>query len=253
MKTNTILTIIAASITLLTGCSTSDFTLAGRKFRTIGAPTTKLGMTGFKHRAGHNSIYSTEYRPDYLRNPEAKLAVSVVTRQHTEITGSTAAEVTAKPTVAVAGTGLAGASAKGKWEETLNGDFDLVIAEESIAHRLNLPSNRPVLEELARWGKEARVVTAIALAYSHESKHKTTTDSEVTGTISPATGKVAVKTEKGRIIQFSDGSVYAYEMARPAWEKGPDGKPRIASLIPDRFGLGGMRMPGTEWDPAKLK
>jgi len=252
-STNTIFTTIAAAVIFLTGCAADTLTIAGRKYRTVGAPTVQLGATGYKVRAGKNSLYTTADLPDYLKDADQKLSMSIVTQQHSDTTRTAAGNVTASPAASGSLGDVTTAGIKPDYSKKVKGNFDLVVLREDLAKRLNLAKNAEVRNELARWGKEARVVTAIAVAYGHEKVVKFDTDSNITTKGSVVDLGVTIKTTSKTTTRLSDGTIYAYELSRPAWERGSDGTPRIVNLLPDRIGLGGPDMPGTAFDPAELK
>jgi hypothetical protein len=238
--------ILALGLSAVSCTNTTSFDVGGRKLRTTGAPFVKLGMTGYKSTAGRNTFYQTENRPEY--SPD--INVWIATRQHTNITSEAALAGDVTPP---AGWKIATVLAKVGRKRSVEGYFDVVACDESMASRLNHPSNRKVRDELMIWGRDARVITLIAISENHKQTKESDLVGEVSGKYKAASGKISYSSNTKQTSRLSDGTVFAYEMSRVAWQTGPDGNPEIAALIPDYMGINRLKRPGTEWDPAKLK
>jgi hypothetical protein len=245
MKTIHII-ILFFSVGAISCTNTTSFDVGGRKLRTTGAPFVKLGMTGFKSTAGKNTIYNTELQPVY--SPDIKIRVA--TRQHTESTREFAMEGDVSPP---AGWKLLKTSGKYSTKREMTGDFDVILVDESLANRLNLEINRNVRDELRAWGENARVVTTVAYAFDQKKVDESHASGETGGTYQAASATIKVKNDSKHTTRLSNGTVFAYEISRIAWQTGRDGTPEIAALIPDYLGINRLKRPGSEWNPAKLK
>jgi hypothetical protein len=203
-------------------------------------------MTGYKSTAGRNTFYQTELRPVY--SPD--LQVWIATRQHSAVTKEAAVEGDVTPPQ---GWKFLKTGGKITSKSEISGDFDIVTCDESMAKRLNEPANRRVRDELRLWGKDARLITTVAIAFNHNQNKEGHLSGETVATYNAAAAKLSVKQDSKHTSRLSDGTVFAYEMSRIAWQLGPDAEPEIAALIPDYLGINRLKRPGTVWDPSQLK
>ena len=127
--------------------------------------------------------------------------------------------------------------------------------KESLLRALQHPDNAALVKRLSLEHKP-RVITAVATTLNYDSTHTAKIEAGATAdlTLVGGTGALTVDVgaERKAQVKFSDGTVFAYEMSIPAWQRDMEGNLYIVDLVPDRrspFNPKPIR--GSTLDPAK--
>ncbi len=210
----------------------STFKIQGAKLRTNGAFKTQLLMTGTRTTAGPNSFTNyKQLRP--IGEFQGKVTVSMKVDQVKGLKGKLTAQgipyVTA-PEVVAEGT------------NKQSGTFVVVAVneKEQLLRELQKPENAHLVRMLSRQ-REPRIVTAVATTLKHKNEVKNelganaAVDLKVVGAPGGSVG-IELKTTNNATFEFSDNTVFAYEMSIPGWQRDQSGKLYVVDYVEDRVG-----------------
>ncbi len=259
MKTSPLL-LLALSVLLLSNCESAriitsqSLRVQGAKLRKTTAFRTQILQVGTKVSTGTNSF--SPY--DFLRTDGGLPAMATTALTIDEVStwlaeiGLSATQDESKPDV-----NESNVSAGGTKKE--KGTFAVVAIQTKrpLLDLLQSPENRELVDWLSAMPK-GRIITAVATTKGHQSVRSRNLDGSVTANLTvvsagPGSGTVHLKSTRNSTLEFSDGTVFAYEMSIPAWSRYSKGRLYIADLVEDRPGTRNPRpSPGTYLDPTEV-
>lgn len=215
-----ILTLLAMASTAC--ASTSYIDWANEKYRTGKALSAELGAVGVVRREEKN-VFEKRSVPGW-----AEMQIENLGSVDTKVTRSLLASVGAD----VATLGKAAGNAELDYGQSVKLDFFAIRDIEVLRNEIN---KRPdVVAALKRWGKDARIVTTVLLAYDHDRTQMSKGAADLTySAYEGGTGKIQASVGGTKTAEFklSDGAILAYEYARFCWS--PDGT--IGEIRVDRW------------------
>lgn len=204
----------------------------GAKLRKTVAYKTQILQCGNKVSTGVNSFASY----DFL-NPAGKVTVTVSTSMKVAEVRKWLYEI-----------GLSGvpdvAKANGSVERTTteNGTFVVVAIQNKkpLLQILQAKENSDLVDRLSKM-KKPRIITAVATTLGQKSIKTSDFTGSTTANLSlvgAGAGSTTLKATNNRnsTVEFSDGTVFAYEMSIPAWQRDTAGKLYIVDYVEDRPG-----------------
>ena len=215
---------------------------SGTKFREENAPFASLALVGCKQsKMGHHRFIRQSRQPAF-----GKISVRPVTVEHDETTKKAAvkAEVEAGK-IASGGGGMSS-------ETTIKGRYDIIEAVGDLPSKLNQPRNAEVLKDLANWGKAARIVQAVAIAYDYQMTKDHSFSADVSATYEIYSGKIEVNGSSHKVYTLSDGTVFAYRMYKICWKRDPTRRLIVGEILPDDPGSDMNCPAGSSDDPAQV-
>ncbi len=225
--------------------------ISGVKYRTEGAFNVDLLRVGIKRRDVLSS-FEPKFRPVIVKEVEVKQAVEIANEE----TQSSATDAAAKAGFEIAKVDAGGTlSREGSSTATFRvlKVFDVL----DLMIELNSDENREKLNFFIDHGRDLRIVTSVAVAFGYTAHEKTSKASNVSLAVKyPKAGnpEVSLKHSDGTEgkTTLSDGAIFAYEISRFCWKKGPDGQPMVADLQVDRPGIEKTCPNNTKTDPTKF-
>ena len=236
---------ILAIVVLLTATGCANYLSlppSGIKFREENAPFTALALVGCKQsQMGHHRFIRQSRQPSL-----GQLSVRPVTVQHDETTKKAAikAQVEAGKIVSVGGAGSS--------ESTDKGRFDIVEVVGDLPSKLNLRNNADALRDLANWGKAARIVQAVAIAYDYSHSGDHSFSANVSATYDIYGGTLETSGSSHKSYTLSDGTVFAYRMYKICWKRDSSGRLIVGEILPDDPGRDMHCPAGSSEDPAQV-
>ena len=199
--------------------------------RTTGGYKAQLLMAGTRDRAGTNHFVNhTQLKPSSTF--EGNVTISMKVDQIKGLSGKLEAEGTPYVTVSIDGS-----STKKK-----SGIFIIVAVgqKSDLLRELQKPENAKLVKMLSTQN-EPRIITAVATTVNYED---TTASSLTAGAkvdlkvvnVSAGNVGIEVKTINQSTFNFSDNTVFAYELSIPAWQRDSSGKLHIVDYVEDRLG-----------------
>lgn len=231
------------TVYLITGCS--NYLAIGQsrtKFREENAPFAGISLVGYKQEElSHHRFVRQSKQPVY-----GSLQVRPITEQHQADTEKAAVKARVDAGRVVSAGVNAATSAKVKAR------YDVVEVTDDLPSKLNDRRNAAVLQDLANWGKAARIVTAVAIAYGYKSTANHSFAGNATATYNVYTGNLETSGSVHRTTSLSDGTVFAYRMSKICWKRDPKGRLIVAEVVLDDPGRD-MECPnGSSNDPSQV-
>ena len=238
----------------LTSCSTTVISknylnVQGAKLRKTIAFRTQILQGGNKINEGINSFSSYD-----LVSTSGAFPVTVTTSL---TVGEVSSWLTKLGLDGVPQVSAAEGSVSGS--RTDKGTFVVVAIQnrKDLLDLLRKPQNQALVQWLSTQRKP-RLITAVAMTQGQKSIRKTEVNGTVTANLSTVgvgagSAKAEVKITKDSTTEFSDGTVFAYEMSIPLWSRDAQGALYIADYVTDRPGLRNPKpAPGTSLDPTEV-
>lgn len=204
----------------------------GAKLRKTVAFKTQILQCGNKVSTGVNSFASY----DFL-NPAGKVTATVSTSMKVEEVCKWLYEIGLSdvPNVTKADGSLNRTS-------TESGTFVVVAIQNKkpLLQILQAKENAALVDRLSKM-KKPRIITAIATTLGQKSIKTSALTGSATANLSlvgAGAGSTTLKATNNRnsTVEFSDGTVFAYEMSIPAWQRDTAGKVYIVDYVEDRPG-----------------
>lgn len=220
-----------------------------QKLRTTGSTRVQILQTGSRADAGKNAFLPYS---DNLTTA-GTIPAEVLTSMEIDAVKGLKAELTAK--------GIPGIDQPGfdvNTGRTTKGTFVIlgIRGKQPLLRALQDPVNADLVLRLSR-EQNPRVITTVATTLKYDSTHTANINAGATADLAlvgagAGSLTVAVGSERKVQVKFSDGTVFAYEMSIPAWQRDTEGNLYIVDLVPDRrspFNPKPIR--GSTLDPAK--
>jgi hypothetical protein len=249
-----------AMVAMLAGCSSNptlfasdDFlTIAGQRWRRTGALNTEILRVGVRRggpfRRGENA-FDSKAMPMLVNT----IKVQEVTRAFGKQTWDAAIDATLDPggSTSVAASGTASGSITGVYHV-----FRVMDVFE-LTEKLNLPENRRIVEAMASYGADARIITGVAKVHEQEQRRMIGGSGNVSSpgaSIGGTNVSVSLKPSGSftTVASMSDGTVFAFEYARFCWTRMAAGGAVVVSLEVDRPGSDSDCPEGTYDDARSL-
>jgi hypothetical protein len=125
-----------------------------------------------------------------------------------------------------------------------------VLQPNTLIPILNAQTN--ALYHLYEWGDDARVITAVAIAYSFTNNQTLDANLNLSGTYDTVTGSLSLSDANNVTYNLSDGTVFAYQMSHVCWTLNNDKLPTIEDFVVDNPGIQSEPCP-PPFDPNEMK
>lgn len=231
--------ILAFSTASLLSCSTYNknvsventpkyLNIANEAFRKSGAPNVDILRIGIKK----DGIF----QPDSMPILKQDIPIYLSTEAFSETTEKAALDLGAKTGIGIANgnigmTNSTTGSIKGSYKVMAIRDMDRLLAE------LNAPYNAKLLDRIAGYD-EPRIVVAIAVAFGYDFQLDANATVNVNLSIPTLNAAPEIKFGGNRgntsIVRLSDGTTFAYKLARLCWKEIQDGKLFVTAIDVDQ-------------------
>ena len=178
----------------------------------------KLGAIGHKEGRGLGGFgMSYGAQPTYTGN----ITFDVKTEAHDARSKKWAVDAQASVASPVggapAGVSPAHAGVTGSRSANTEASYKLITITGDVVSALNSPSNSSVLEQLKRYGPDARIITSVWQTYGYNSSSSSSGSLSISGSYSVAQGSLSGSGSKDVSTTLSDGTIFNYTMSKICW------------------------------------